>query len=482
MLRTALVLLILVPGLVAAVSSRYAALLLYVWFSFFRPQEWVWIDITSLRLSLVLSLLVVIPRGWLLSDRVHVRSLRERLASEAWPNLSHPLTIGMALFYVACLAAQPGAVDPALGWRWLDYFWRVLLVAAVAVSLIGTRQRFYAVLGVATASLAFHSTRAGIASLLGGGLRFSEGLAGSFIDNNGWALAIVMILPFLVVAGQNSSPRWLRWFWWAAVAPSMYTVISTFSRAGFLAAITAVIVYAALQRRFVVALTTVAVVGWLAYLVVPMPKGYFDRLETIQTYREVGEDSALSRLHFWRVAVEMVKDRPLGVGIRNYDSAYDRYDFSGGRFGTGRSVHSSHFQVLAEIGVAGIVIWISLFGYALFACVKIRSRSRHPALAESDQRFYFTMANALMVSMCGFLVGGAFIALALNDLTWLTFALVAALDRLSARAVQPHSEPALQPFGGDRRRSEAGSQVTLEPNRSGPPPNSVPCAIVGSSA
>jgi hypothetical protein len=41
------------------------------------------------------------------------------------------------------------------------------------------------------------------------------------------------------------------------------------------------------------------------------------------------------------------------------------------------------------------------------------------------------MANALLTSMVGFATGGAFLALALNDLTWLTFGMVAALDRLS---------------------------------------------------
>ena len=33
--------------------------------------------------------------------------------------------------------------------------------------------------------------------------------------------------------------------------------------------------------------------------------------------------------------------------------------------------------------------------------------------------------------MFGFLAGGSFIALALNDITWLTFALIAALDLIS---------------------------------------------------
>ena len=435
MLRTVFVLVILIPGMAAAVASRFAALLVYLWFSLFRPQEWLWVDITPLRLSLLLSLLVVIPRGWLLSDFVNALPLKRRLALEAWPNLSHPLTVGTALFLVTALAAQPGAYNQTLGWQWLDYLWRLLLVSMVAVSLINTRQRFMAVITVSAASIGFHSARAGVASLFGGGVRFGAGLGGAYVDNNGWAMAIVMVLPFLVAVGQNTDRRLLRWLLWASIVPSFYTIISTFSRAGFLGAVSVTVVLAALQRRRAAALGALALIGLLAYVVVPMPAGYSDRVQTIQTYQDVGEESALSRLHFWRVAVDMVRDHPLGVGIRNYDSAYDRYDFSGGRFGNGRSVHSSHFQVLAELGFGGAMIWVAQFAYAFFACARIRSRSRHFALSEADRRFYFTMANALIVSMVGFLIGGAFIALALNDLTWISFALVAALDRLSARAI-----------------------------------------------
>jgi hypothetical protein len=66
------------------------------------------------------------------------------------------------------------------------------------------------------------------------------------------------------------------------------------------------------------------------------------------------------------------------------------------------------------------------------------------ALSPGDQHFLFTMANALTVSMCGFIVGGSFIAGMLNDLTWLTFALVAALDRLSARMIRDAEQAASQ--------------------------------------
>jgi hypothetical protein len=53
MLRTTLVIAILIPGLAAAFYDRFAAFLMYVWLALFRPQDWVWIDITSLRPSLV---------------------------------------------------------------------------------------------------------------------------------------------------------------------------------------------------------------------------------------------------------------------------------------------------------------------------------------------------------------------------------------------------------------------------------------------
>jgi hypothetical protein len=47
--------------------------------------------------------------------------------------------------------------------------------------------------------------------------------------------------------------------------------------------------------------------------------------------------------------------------------------------------------------------------------------------------FMVTYANGMMASMAGFVVGGAFITLAVNDITWYSFALLAALDLISKR-------------------------------------------------
>ena len=53
------------------------------------------------------------------------------------------------------------------------------------------------------------------------------------------------------------------------------------------------------------------------------PKGLTSNgCRRIQTYDEIGETSAISRLHFWRVALSMSADHPLGIGLWNFQSLY----------------------------------------------------------------------------------------------------------------------------------------------------------------
>jgi len=171
---------------------------------------------------------------------------------------------------------------------------------------------------------------------------------------------------------------------------------------------------------------------------VPIPTDYFDRLRTVtaSTQEEGQDNSARGRLHYWRVAVAMVQSNPLGVGLKNYQANYNRYDDSNGQFGTDRSVHSSYFQVLAETGYMGLLIFLGLIAYAFRATLRVRKRSRDPRLDPKTAYMLFTTSNALLASMTAFAVGGAFLGQALNDLNWFTFGLAAALDNISVGLCQ----------------------------------------------
>lgn len=431
-MRSIFILVLIAIGFAASVVSRQAALYVYVWFSLFRPLEWMWMDVSSLRLSLVAGILLLVPT--LLSGR--------------FPNVSHPLNLIAWMFLGTVLTAQYTTYLTTLDLYWVDQFVRLLVVSTLMVSLIKTREHFSQLVAVMAGSFAFFSAKAGLVSILGGGVQFSEGQAGAFVDNNGYALAINMAIPLMAASAatlQAPLPwldRWRKGFL-VAIPLSIVTIISTMSRAGLLALGTLAIVAALLQRRPVMSLAGVAVAGGLIFTLAPKPEGYTERMQTITTYEEVGEGSALSRLHFWQVAAEMAKANPLGVGLRAYDRAYDDHDFSGGVYGSGRSVHNSHLQVLAEEGYAGFALWLLAFAYAFWICLRMRfSATKLPGMSEDDRSYYITMSTAFAASMVAFLVGGTFIAVSNNDLTWMTFGAVATLDRLykaHAQSLKPVS-------------------------------------------
>ena len=416
MLRGLLVCGILVPGIFLALSDRFWALLLYLWFALFRPQEWMYWDISALRPSLILGIILIVPA----------------LATGTIPNATHAISLSAIAFFFAALVAQTNVVVPAIGWQWLDYYFRLLIVTLLLVTLVDSPRRFRWTVLVIAGSFGFHTAKAGLSSLLGGGVRFYEGLAGAFTDNNGYAVGMVMILPLLVAVAQNTDRRWLKIAYVSAVPLTILATISTFSRGGFLGLLAAVAMFMMLQRRRGLAFVLVITLAVPLFSFMASQSGYLDRLETIRTYEEADEESAISRLHFWRVALDMAEANPLGVGLFNYEQAYDRYDFLDGLYGHKRSVHSSHFQVLAETGVIGTIAYTCAFVFAFRSAFRIRRRGKRTDIDTADARLFFSSSNALIASLTGFVVGGAFVAMALNDLLWLSFGLIAALDRISA--------------------------------------------------
>lgn len=417
-IRFILFFVILIPGLIAGLFSRFAALLVYIGFAMFRPQEWVFTDITWLRLSLVSGLILLIPS----------------LLTGVLPNLTHPISIGSVLFLITALIGQTNAVRPDIGWHWLDYMTRLILVCLLAVTILNTRKRLLIAVGVFATALGLHASKVGVMILLTGGFRLLEGFGGSFGDNNEYALGVVMILPFLVATAQNfdairgPAPSALRWAWWASIPLCILTIIATYSRGGALALAVAAVVFLVLQRRKFAGVMVLSALAILAVTFADSLPGYRDRLETVQTDTE--ESSAMGRLHFWRTALTISKDWPLGIGLRNFEQMYDQYDSSGGAHGTHRAVHNSHLQVLVELGIPGLLVWISLFGYSIFAALRLRRGAKDPARSSQDRLFCFTLGNAFLASIAGFLIGGSFLSMALNDATWFIFAFVAAADRL----------------------------------------------------
>jgi hypothetical protein len=71
--------------------------------------------------------------------------------------------------------------------------------------------------------------------------------------------------------------------------------------------------------------------------------------------------------------------------------------------------------------------------FGCIAALRIRRRGMRTDIDAASARLFFAAGNGLLVSNVAFIVGGAFVAMALNDLLWIELALVTSLDLISLR-------------------------------------------------
>ncbi len=170
-----------------------------------------------------------------------------------------------------------------------------------------------------------------------------------------------------------------------------------------------------------------------------LPEGYIERIESVFAEEDELDKSAASRPHFWNVALDMVKVYPFGLGPGCYPSCYNLFDISNGYYGRNRSVHSSHFQILADSGYLGLVIWVLIFIVSFSKLWKIRKLLKSDVMDKPKCQFYTDLVNMLLCSQTVFLVGGSFYEYAYNDITWLTLALVIVVDKNIKKEIENNS-------------------------------------------
>ena len=89
-MRSLFVVILIAIGFTGSIFSRHIALLTYVWFSLFRPVDWVYWNLVPLRLSLVSGILLLVPS----------------LLSGILPNITHPLSIASWLMLGVTLGGE----------------------------------------------------------------------------------------------------------------------------------------------------------------------------------------------------------------------------------------------------------------------------------------------------------------------------------------------------------------------------------------
>jgi putative inorganic carbon (HCO3(-)) transporter len=134
--------------------------------------------------------------------------------------------------------------------------------------------------------------------------------------------------------------------------------------------------------------------------------------------------NAASRIHFWKVGLQMFADYPiLGVGPENYPEMY-AYEYGGGK---PYVCHSIYIQALAESGFVGTVCLALL----IFFFLRLNARTRKFALASvpgGKRSFQYCLAVGLDLALVGYLASGAFVSVLYYPHLWILLGLSVATN------------------------------------------------------
>jgi putative inorganic carbon (hco3(-)) transporter len=415
MLRLIFVAIIILGGGISALRGPFYALLFYLWYAYFRPEQWVWQGdlIAQLNLSLIIGIVLVASSLTALSDLKWNRQMSL-----------------MLLFFGQSVVSL--VISPFPDWSmnfWIEFV-KVLTVALLITFLVTDRDRFRIVLLVIAYSLGFEAVKQGWAQLIlnpGGTNNNPHPVLG---DNNGMAVGMMMLAPIFVALAQTSRSAWERRLHRVFLIGAIYRGISTYSRGGFLTAGAIGLIAWWRSPRKVRTFVSIAVLAVAVSVV--MPQRFWDRMQTLTASEDERDDSSRSRLYFWRVAVIMANANPLtGVGFNAFRPSFASYDTSQGEFEEDRAVHSAWFGVLAEMGYPGLLLFVSIILVALHMCRRIRLATRD----NPDVRDIHSYAIALQTSFIAYIVGMTFLNGQYNEMFWHLVGLTIALERVAARTL-----------------------------------------------
>lgn len=352
-----------------------------------------------------------------------------------------PLLI-FAFFVIWAAQSYFGTAYPEVVSEELWGLFKLWLIALVAVNVLRSRSqvRFFVIFFLGC--FALFPARGAIANYFIYG--YTE--FGRAIWNNAYGnpndLAALCFLPLAIAAGLFVTERkgWVKLGALASLFVIPLLILITQSRGAFLALVVVVglgILAHSTFSDYRKILRLVAVGGLFAVLAIAIvPEGAWERFsglrratsaEALETVDEEG--SAQQRFDIWRTAAAIIDDNPTrGVGIGAYHEAHFAYAALDPSFPAGRKdAHSTYLSVLAETGVPGLLIFLSLLGITFYRVERVRRRGRNLLPGAVRQVHY------LELGLIGYLLAGIFGSFALLSFLYIHLALVWVLTEIVER-------------------------------------------------
>ena len=120
----------------------------------------------------------------------------------------------------------------------------------------------------------------------------------------------------------------------------------------------------------------------------------------IESELDATRQTGSTRVFFWQAAWEMAKDYPFGAGYSGFNVNAPQYipEYVDTGRSANRSVHSTWFETLSEVGYLGLCLFVGLL-YSAFSCTQKCKRNLIKAGDYETYHLVVAMQAALLCFM-----------------------------------------------------------------------------------
>lgn len=369
------------------------------------------------------------------------------------PDKRIPRQLLLMLCFLAVMVIDVPIAQNTFATVWTSYGMAVLFLGLCLplVQFVNSLARFQAIM---------HSLM-GVFVVIGAWASFHRGYgpaaADGGQDENYVTACMVMGLPFFLYAYLAAETRRKKILYLAPIPILLLAVVvaENPSRGGFIGFICVIGYMVLYSRRRIAALISI---GVLAVVVGVMAGATY--WQEIGTISDTETGTADHRKDLWRIATYMFMSYPLtGVGPNNFRWRIQEFETSeivqkyGHSLGGSAFTHSLYFELLAELGIVGVIIFglIVVQNFRDLSQIKTGVRTMLdqessvigigepfvPHLASPGMlKIVHCYAHGLTASLIAFLVCSAFISTLYYSYFWLYSALIASFRLVFERMVQ----------------------------------------------
>lgn len=165
--------------------------------------------------------------------------------------------------------------------------------------------------------------------------------------------------------------------------------------------------FSSFQRKFQKSMAIFITVAGLAGSAVLVDVTFIERIKSISSTEMTEEqESGATRVFFWEAAWEMVKDHPFGAGYRGFNYYAPLYIPENINTGNSkhRSVHSTWFETLTEVGYLGLLAFILML-YSAYRTLVLCKKE----LQETNQVDEYFKVIAIQAAFLAFIIAMSFL-------------------------------------------------------------------------